>query len=71
MMREVILVEVFPDLDSLIPYEVNDNYLDPEGDILFLKSLLLEKIQHPLPSMQLHNEEMILVEKLMISRDHA
>ena len=28
--------EVFLDLDSLIPDEVNDNYLDPEGDIIFL-----------------------------------
>ena len=43
--------------------------LDPEGDILFLKSSLFEN--STLPSMQLHNEEMILVEKLMISRDHA
>ena len=62
MMREVILVEVFPDLDSLIPYEVNDNYLDPEGDILFLKSLLHWKIQLPLPSIQLHNVEIKLVD---------
>ena len=33
-------VEVFLALDSLLPHEVNNNYLDPEGDILFLKSLL-------------------------------
>ena len=47
MMREVILVEVFLDLDSLNPYEVNDNYLDPEGDILFLMSLLYENPNPP------------------------
>ena len=33
-------VEAFLALDSSTSYEVDDNYLDSEGDILFLESLL-------------------------------
>jgi hypothetical protein len=49
--------EAFLTEDSSISYEVDDNYLDLEGDILFLESLLNEDPSPPLPPKQLHNEE--------------
>jgi hypothetical protein len=56
-------VDAFLALDSSLPHEVDDNYLDPEGDILFLESLLNEDSSSPLPPKQLHNEEIKSVEK--------
>ena len=56
-------VDAFLAEDSSISYELDDNYLDPEGDILFLESLLNEDPFPPLPPKQLHNEEIKSVEE--------
>ena len=57
-------VEAFLAHDSSLPDGVDNDYLDPEGDILMLEKLLNEDPSPPLPPKELHKEEIKSVDPI-------